>query len=457
MAFLFGISLVWLVGVHACGLWLGRRLAFLINPLSLLTAYSLIKTAPYSVLSYTDPEIVDIRALPQSGTEVLHSVIIQFNLLYGLFFGSLVCALVIVNGYSIQRKLVDAMKKWAQSQCPSAIDCATLCALAVVFVVLKWNVIGGIEATLLGEDFDRAVAGTGIGYLLAPADLTLSFACMFTMMRYQVTRRSQDLWAFVLMSVLAAFSFSLFGGRKALLQHVIISLALWNLAGGKFRVFSFGFLGILFASLLYFLSILYVRIGEIEFTANSPERGSFLLSVLTTFLANFSYNNTYYFLIDHFSKANLFLGATFVDLLTAALPSSLFPDKPPVDEGVYVKALLSGMNLEIPTPARELAALGSIPPETFGIFIMNFGALSVAFAGVLLALLFRFGALAALGVGPRFLVTYVVFHSALNFQVTNLRIVNLLTVLAFGAAILLLVRVLPLRVFSRRMQGVDPT
>jgi hypothetical protein len=410
------------------------------NPFALMLAFSLAKAAPHSLLTYLYPEVIDVRVTSSIGIDNIPGIIVLFNCLYGLFVASLVVIFWACNGYGSQREFILSGVAWAKAYRPKRADVFVAAVLAAALFGLKWVAMGGTEATIFGDELDRNSVGTGMGYIFGPADFSMTLACLLSMLRYRSTSRRIDLGIFICLFVFAAISFSLTGGRKALLQHAIISMALWNLAGGSVRLFSPKFLAIGAAAIAYFLIVLEVRLAGTGRELLSQHQEILAFAGVIGFFSNFSYNETYYFLLNHFSTATPYLGQTFLDLLLAPVPSSLIAGKPPIDEGLYVKALVDQVNLLPPSPASEFEGLGGWPPETFGNFLMNFGIYSFWAAGAILGGLYVVGLKIVRHAGVGLLGLYVTFQSALNFQITNLRFVNLLTLVVFGFVICRLVQ-----------------
>jgi hypothetical protein len=76
--------------------------------------------------------------------------------------------------------------------------------------------------------------------------------------------------------------------------------------------------------------------------------------------------------VTYFSNPNrLWWGASYRDLLYAPIPRKFMPDKPPVDDGVYLRGIADGNHPRPSMPAHELP-LTSWPPGTW-IMYMNFG------------------------------------------------------------------------------------
>jgi len=90
-------------------------------------------------------------------------------------------------------------------------------------------------------------------------------------------------------------------------------------------------------------------------------------------VARESYVPHYTAIINYFRTHALWLGASFKGLITGFIPSSIFPNKPPVDDGMYLYSICFGRGDIFPTmPARSLN-YSSYPLETFGSMYANFG------------------------------------------------------------------------------------
>lgn len=441
MDLLYYLSLLFIFSIHLVGLWLCRKITLLLSPIAIILLISLFKVVPYSYLSYVFPEIIGIGVRQSIGARSITELITEFNLLYGVFIACFIAAFMFFGGRYEQRKFIELGKQWLRLYSkPSLNIIITLSVLSAILFGVKLQVIGGLSATIIGDNLDRYTISKGIGYIVAPADLLISITTLLAIIRYNDSRRKVDFCIFISLFLFSVFSLSLGGGRKALLQHIIILLAFWCLAGGRIHYFSFRFLVVISFSIAYFLLLLQLRMGGNEgnlVLRNYRDFGVF--GYFMTFISNFSYNDTYYFLIDYFSASPVYMGRTFIDLLYAPLPSGIFPDKPPIDEGLYVKALASWVYVAPPVPASAFVGLGSWPPETFGNFIMNFGVYSVWMGGLLYGFCIYLIMRIARYVGISLITIYIVYFSALNFQISNLRLVNLITIVVFGTIIVLII------------------
>lgn len=122
-------------------------------------------------------------------------------------------------------------------------------------------------------------------------------------------------------------------------------------------------------------------------------------------------------------------GATYGDLFTGIIPSSLMPDKPPIDEGVYIYAMGFDYRIEPPVPFRDLLPVGWPLSRITGPFA-HFGVIGVFVGGLLTGLAVRWIATSAFRLetpGSIFLYIWVIFT---GFGLTNAFIFNLAVIAA---------------------------
>jgi hypothetical protein len=97
-------------------------------------------------------------------------------------------------------------------------------------------------------------------------------------------------------------------------------------------------------------------------------------------------------IVSYFTPERLWWGRSYLDLPAAPIPRALLPDKPPVDDGVYVTALALGNEVRPSLPARQLPAT-SWPPGNW-ILYMNFGVpgylLGMFLTGVVIGVAYRY-------------------------------------------------------------------
>lgn len=96
----------------------------------------------------------------------------------------------------------------------------------------------------------------------------------------------------------------------------------------------------------------------------------------TSFINEISLFDEDVFTIDYFSINTHWYGANYLNLLTAWIPRSLYPNKGIIDDGMYLRTLMKGYEVYPTMTLDQLHGLGvssSVPFTTNGIFYANFG------------------------------------------------------------------------------------
>ena len=204
----------------------------------------------------------------------------------------------------------------------------------------------------------------------------VNYGVLFIIYSYKGTKQSLNI-RIILLIVISGIMSGL-GGRKALLILLIEALLLYHYCVSKINIrkiirfkYIFGMVAI------YFFFILMSKFrteGAFESFLRDPilfikQSNSGILSTIRSE----SYVAYYMAVIEYFKTHDLWLGKSFLGLLTAIIPSSIFPGKPPVDDGTYLYSIcMERIDIIPPMPFRELNG-SSFPLETFGSMYANFG------------------------------------------------------------------------------------
>jgi len=149
-------------------------------------------------------------------------------------------------------------------------------------------------------------------------------------------------------------------------------------------------------------------------------------------------------IVAYFRPDRLWWGASYLDLLAAPIPRTLLPDKPPVDEGVYLSAIAMGHEVRPSMPARMLP-ISSQPMGTWATY-MNFGVVgflaAMFLSGAVVGAAYRY--MQRCGYTPFGVYLYgFVVMNGLSFS--NLGLVSFVITVGFACAVfwVLFGRVLP--------------
>lgn len=194
-------------------------------------------------------------------------------------------------------------------------------------------------------------------------------------------------WKMILFIIGTGFLFGM-GGRKAIIMVLLEMIFIYHYSVRKIsfkKILNFRML--LIVGVLYLTSIILVNLRTAEaFDAFLSDPILFLEAKNSGIITNIvveSYVPFYMTIINHFQSYSFWLGSSFGGLVTAIIPSSLYAEKPPIDDGMYLYSICQGAgNIEPVMPFDSLNG-SSYPLETFGAMYANFGILGV-FLGMLL-------------------------------------------------------------------------
>jgi hypothetical protein len=158
------------------------------------------------------------------------------------------------------------------------------------------------------------------------------------------------------------------------------------------------------------------------------------------YLMNFSYNETYTFIVYYFSNHDPWYGQVFGDLLIRFTPFTNSTASPPIDEGVYIYNLYMGRHVFPPTDMSSML-WNSWPPNTFGNGFMNFRLTGVVIFCFLQGFLTGTAFRVASNMGFRPIPLFIYFWTVFGFYISNIFLVQSFLV---GAGVFLISLLVPL-------------
>ncbi|KAA6314588.1 hypothetical protein EZS27_034820, partial [termite gut metagenome] len=130
------------------------------------------------------------------------------------------------------------------------------------------------------------------------------------------------------------------------------------------------------------------------------------------------YVNIQLYILDHFNWDNMWYGKSYVDLFYSWIPRSIFIDKPPIDEGIYIANLYLGDSFQPTTPAHSMVFY-SWPPGTMGIGYINFHIIGIVLAYFILGRIQKIIQLIFIEMNYAPFILFLYTFIVIKFQLTN--------------------------------------
>ncbi|WP_337659995.1 O-antigen polymerase [Anderseniella sp. Alg231-50] len=414
-------------------------------PIKVWSALQVLLIAPGAILAAHNPELIhrDVRVLSADGIpSALISTFLIFSILNAVIIATYYSTNTFVNGLYAGRS-----SQQVQLRPEDKSIIYILFALASLGFLFKLQSVGGLSYILENVNL-RVSLQRGLGPLNYFVDTFLLLACVIAAKRHALTRHKTDFWVLVVIFVLSVFFASLFGGRKFAIHLFIYCLIVYSVYRDDFLKFkpnsilsiSFSYFVII---VYFFLVLTYRKVSNFdEFIQDLPTLLHESVNSFSYIFISVSYLDTYIFVVEFFNSSNFYYGATFRDLLYAFVPSAYFPLKPPVDDGLYIRAASLGGYLEPGTPAVTLRGLASWPGETFGTAYMNGGIPMIVIFGIIQGMVFSIAYL-FFQKNPNSTFRLVLMMSIfINFKISNLRISNLFALIVCLVVSYFMVKVL---------------
>lgn len=234
------------------------------------------------------------------------------------------------------------------------------------------NSIGGL-LFLWAHLYLRTTLTQGMGYVFSVYTILLTAtAGMVVYALRDRPGRWRAALAVVVVLAMAVLMGSLGGRSPAVAVIVLVVLTHHYCVRRRRRLLTplTAFLGVVVVAFMA-IAPLFRRAGSLERYSASPTLvAADALEGLAAMAPDVSGFDRVAVMINYFTPENIWWGRSYIDLLAAPIPRSMYPRKPPVDDGVYFQEILYGRRVKPSLPAREMRPT-SFPMGTY-VTYMNF-------------------------------------------------------------------------------------
>lgn len=376
---IFFLSATFLLLVYLLPVYTGRlardrgdaREHDLFGPLFWLVLFGLLGVPYLYVLAFDPGSLLrEVRHSPWL-TDLELDVVLYVGLTAAVFAATLLGLRSPIGVAAVRRLPVLGPDRFTPARCTRA----AIITLGLGFSLWMYYIstIGGLRNLWVNMAY-RTLLGAGMGYLSQAYVALLFFGAVLMVYRL----RFNDGWlrrAGVMATLLAiCFVLASNGGRTPLLELVILCFLTHHYGVRRRRRLVTPGTAALGVVLVAFILIipLFRSSGKFDRYTQAPELlAQDALKNLSVLAPQFSAFDRTAIMLEYFTVERMWAGRSWIDLVTAPLPRRIYPDKPPVDDGVYFKEIIDGRQRVPPVPAARMQPT-SWPMGNLVLY-MNFG------------------------------------------------------------------------------------
>jgi len=331
------------------------------------------------------------------------SIIIYFSISIGVFLGS--------YGAGRMPLLID--KLFLHSRAIGKKHALSLgiflYALGVIIYLFFLKQIGGLISLWLQIGL-RTTLTAGLGYIQAAYN-SLIMVGLFLI--YVATARKRQWLLLTVFMIGAVFILTSLGQRARVAMVIFVILLIHHYKVNNIRNilnFKMAVLIILMVSFLFFF--VQVRRGNLTFNYEGIEFLSPENQFKIDIIQRLGIIERQIVVIGYFNEHDFWYGKLYESLLHAYKPRSSFPDKPPIDTGVYLNNIRQGTVIHPPMPSNSLEPTSW--PDGYLAGYMSFGFIGLILISVISGLVFGF--FYRLVVLSNFAIGPIIFYGLLGFM-----------------------------------------
>ena len=114
------------------------------------------------------------------------------------------------------------------------------------------------------------------------------------------------------------------------------------------------------------------------------------LGNVNTIFREFSYLTGDMYTFEHFNLSNYWLGKEYLNIFVQWIPRSLYPGKPPMDDGMYLYNMMQGVAVTPNMATADLPFQTSVPFTLESSLFVNFGWVGVFMGCFLVGMLYQY-------------------------------------------------------------------
>lgn len=359
------------------GAYLGRKDIF--SPRFVFNIFAWLKNVPYVI------EYISVNRISEDSIET-----------YFLFkFISFICVNIGITVYERN----SSKKKYVYHENKKRDNSAYLrtgIVVAIIGFVVKVKTIleGGGVFYILSHIQARKEIMAGQYYNELFANSLLTCGVLLTLLCYLREKNKKHFYTFLLIFSMTIFGLIVFGARRPAMMLLLQVVMLYHFISSKINflsLFSIKSLMTISGIALFVLLMPMLRSGSETDYINNPTKwveGAF--DNANTLFREFSYCDGDLFAFDYFKNHDYWYGASYLNIPLQVIPRSLYPQKPPMDDGMYLLNMMYGETVTPNMATADLQFQTSVPFTLESSLYSNFGLLGIILGSLLVGVFYQY-------------------------------------------------------------------
>lgn len=226
------------------------------------------------------------------------------------------------------------------------------------------------------------------------ANSLLTCGVLLTLLCYIKEKNKKHLYIFILIFAITTFGLIVFGARRPAMMLLLQVIMLYHFTSSKIKFYSiFKIKSLITINIiaLFVLLMPMLRSGSGTDYVNNPAKWvEGAVDNANTLFREFSYCDGDLFAFDYFKNHEYWYGASYLNIPLQVIPRSIYPKKPPMDDGMYLLNMMYGEKVSPNMATADLYYQTSVPFTLESSLYSNFGLLGIILGGLLVGMFYQY-------------------------------------------------------------------
>lgn len=362
---------------YFCGAYIGRKDIF--SPRFIFNMFAWLKNIPY---------VIDYISANRISDDTVET--------YFFFkFISFICVNIGITIYERNSTNIKYVYQENKQRDNSAYLKTGIIVSIIGFAVkIKTILEGGGVFYILSHIQARKELMAGQYYNELFANSLLTCGVLLTLLCYLKEKNKKHLYIFIFIFAVTTFGLIVFGARRPAMMLLLQVIMLYHFISSKIKIYSIfkiKSLITIFAIALFVLLMPMLRSGsETDYINNPTKWVEGAVDNANTLFREFSYCDGDLFAFNYFKNHEYWYGASYLNIPLQVIPRSIYPQKPPMDDGMYLLNMMYGEKVTPNMATADLYFQTSVPFTLESSLYSNFGLLGIIIGCLLVGIFYQY-------------------------------------------------------------------